>query len=109
MQVCEALADETRDRIVELLARRDLTAGEIAAEFDVSRPAISRHLRVLRESDLVKVTNDATRRIYSLDPAPLRDLARWLDRNQRFWESRFDRLGAHLDEMSRAKKRSKRR
>jgi len=104
MLVCEALSDTTRVQIVELLARRDLTAGEIAANFDVSRPAISRHLRVLRESDLVTVTNDATRRIYRLDPRPLRELRTWLARNERLVEQRLDRLGAHLDDMAAARK-----
>src|SRR6478672_694736 len=102
--VCETLADATRMRIVELLARRDLTAGEIAANFDVSRPAISRHLRVLREGNLVTVTNDATRRIYRLDPQPLRDLQGWLTRNERMIEARLDKLGAHLDDMARKRK-----
>jgi DNA-binding transcriptional ArsR family regulator len=100
MQVCEALADSTRVQIVELLAQRDLTAGEIAANFDVSRPAISRHLRVLRESDLVTVTIDATRRIYRLDPRPLRELQTWLARHERLIEDRLDKLGAHLDDMA---------
>ena len=104
MLVCEALSDATRVRIVELLARRDLTAGEIAANFDVSRPAISRHLRVLRESDLVTVTNDATRRIYRLDPRPLRELETWLARNERLIEERLDKLGAHLDDMAATRK-----
>ena len=104
MLVCEALSDTTRVQIVELLARHDLTAGEIAANFDVSRPAISRHLRVLRESDLVTVTNDATRRIYRLDPRPLRELRTWLARNERLVEQRLDRLGAHLDDMAAARK-----
>jgi DNA-binding transcriptional ArsR family regulator len=104
MMVCEALADDTRVKIVELLAQRDLTAGEIAANFDVSRPAISRHLRVLREGNLVTVTNDATRRIYRLDPQPLRDLQGWLTRNERMIEARLDKLGAHLDDMARKRK-----
>src|SRR5689334_18213608 len=104
MLVCGALADPTRVRIVELLAKHDLTAGEIAANFDVSRPAISRHLRVLREGNLVSVTNDATRRIYRLDPRPLRELGTWLARNERLVEARLDKLGAHLDDMARARK-----
>ena len=104
MLVCEALADDTRVQIVELLARHDLTAGEIAANFDVSRPAISRHLRVLRESDLVTVTTDATRRIYRLDPRPLRELQTWLSRHERLIEARLDKLGAHLDDMAASRK-----
>ena len=107
MMVCETLADATRVRIVELLAQRDLTAGEIAANFDVSRPAISRHLRVLREGNLVTVTNDATRRIYRLDPRPLRELKAWLTRDEREVEARLDKLGAHLDDMA-SKRKAKR-
>jgi DNA-binding transcriptional ArsR family regulator len=103
MQVCEALADETRVRIVELLAGRDLSAGELAAHFTVSRPAVSRHLRVLREAGLTTVSRDAQRRVYRLNPAPLRELEAWIVENRRFWEPRLDALGAHLDEVARTR------
>lgn len=97
MRVCDALGDETRARIVELLATRDLTAGEIADHFDVSRPAVSRHLRVLRESGLVAMTPDAQRRVYRLRIDPLRELMAWLEQQSQLWDSRLDALGAHLD------------
>jgi DNA-binding transcriptional ArsR family regulator len=100
MQVCAALADPIRVEIVELLAERDMSAGEIADRFPVSRPAVSRHLRVLRESDLVTVREEAQRRVYSLNPSPLDDLGEWMERNRRLWERRLDRLGQHLDRMA---------
>jgi len=103
MVVCEVLADDRRVRIVELLAQRDLTAGEIASEFPVSRPAISKHLKVLRDAGLVTVTADANRRIYRLDPRPLSDLAVWLESQWTQWESRLDALGRHLDAKARTR------
>ena len=104
MIVCEALADDRRVQIVELLAKRDLSAGEIADRFTVSRPAISKHLKVLRDAGLVTVTADANRRIYRLDPRPLSDLAVWLEAQWTEWENRLDALGRHLDEKARSKK-----
>lgn len=101
--VCEALADARRVRIVELLAQQDLTAGEIAQQFPVSRPAISKHLKVLRDAGLVTVTADANRRIYRLEPRPLSDLAEWLEFQWTQWERRLDALGRHLDEKSRSR------
>ena len=102
--VCEALADDRRARIVELLAKQDLTAGEIADQFPVSRPAISKHLKVLRDAGLVTVTADANRRIYRLDPQPLGELAQWLELQWTEWERRLDALGRHLDAKSRSRR-----
>jgi len=96
MQALAALADPTRLRIVEMLAERDRDAGELAAAFPVSRPAISRHLRVLRESGLVTVRPQAQRRVFSLDPRPLDELASWLDRYRSFWSQRLDALETEL-------------
>ena len=96
MQALEALADPTRRRIVELLAERDRDAGEIASHFRVSRPAVSRHLRVLREHGLVEARNVAQRRVYSLDPEPLEELDAWLAEYRRFWSNRLDALDVHL-------------
>jgi DNA-binding transcriptional ArsR family regulator len=98
MEVFEALADPTRRHIVELLSRRERAAGEIAAEFHVSRPAISKHLRVLREAGVVDVREVAQRRIYRLDPTSLESAERWLARHRRFWEQRLDALARHIRE-----------
>jgi DNA-binding transcriptional ArsR family regulator len=88
----EALADPTRRRIVELLADGERSAGEIADQFPVSRPAISRHLRVLRETGLVQYREEAQRRVYALDTAPLAALDAWLHRYRGFWGNRMDAL-----------------
>jgi DNA-binding transcriptional ArsR family regulator len=94
--VFEALADPTRRRVLELLAERDRTAGEIASAFTVSRPAVSRHLRVLRAAGLVHARRDAQRRVYGLDATPLREVDAWLDAYRRFWPDRLDALEEHL-------------
>jgi len=95
-----ALADPTRRRIVELLAQRELPAGEIAERFDVSAPAISQHLKILREAQLVSVRADAQRRIYGIDPAGFAELDQWLTRVKRFWPARLDVLERQLRKKS---------
>jgi DNA-binding transcriptional ArsR family regulator len=80
-----ALADPTRRRIVEMLATRELRAGEIARRFDMTAPAVSQHLKLLREAGLVQVRRDAQRRIYAIDPAGLAEMDVWLGRFRRFW------------------------
>jgi DNA-binding transcriptional ArsR family regulator len=92
----EVLAEPTRRRIVELLAERERSAGEIASHFATSRPGISRHLRVLREHGLVRTREQAQRRLYSLDPAPLEELDAWLQRYRRFWANRLDALDTEI-------------
>ena len=78
MDALEALSDPTRRRVVELLGNGEMTAGQIAEEFASSRPAVSRHLRLLREVGLVSVREDGTRRLYQLERQPLADVQRWL-------------------------------
>ena len=97
--VFEALGDPIRAQIVELLAERDLEAGAIAARFDVSRPAVSRHLRVLREAGVVASRGEATKRVYRLRPESLDDLVSWTEKLRRRMEARLDALGAYLDQM----------
>lgn len=91
-----ALADPTRRRIVELLAVRDRTAGDIVGEFDLSAPAISQHLKVLRDAGLVTVRAEGQRRIHSVDPAGFDELEAWLSRTRRFWSQRLDALEREL-------------
>lgn len=98
MKAFAALADPTRERIVEELAGHDLTVNEIVGRFRLSQPAISRHLRVLRQSGLVSVRPQGTARIYHLEPRRLREIDRWLDRYRRFWAGKLDRLEAFMDE-----------
>jgi len=96
MNALEALSEPTRRRIVELLAEHERSAGEIAAHFSTSRPGVSRHLRVLREHGLVHAREEGQRRLYSLDPEPLRELDEWLQRYRGFWSNRLDPLGTEI-------------
>ncbi len=98
MDTFEALADPTRRSIIEMLAAEDMNAGEIAASFPVSRPAVSRHLRVLRETGLVSVKERAQQRVYRLEPDRFAEVEQWLARYTRFWANRLDRLVTLLDE-----------
>jgi DNA-binding transcriptional ArsR family regulator len=93
-----ALADPTRAEILDVIARRPRTVNEIVARFDVSQPAISRHLRVLREAGLVSVVPKGQQRVYRLEPKPLQELDTWLSRYRRFWADRLDALEQHMDE-----------
>ncbi len=104
MNALEALAEPTRRRIVELLADGERSAGEIAAHFETSRPGVSRHLRVLREHGLVRVRDDAQKRLYSLDPAPLAELDAWLARYRRFWTNRLDALDTEIRRQQRQRR-----
>jgi DNA-binding transcriptional ArsR family regulator len=100
MTIFEAVADPTRRQIVELVARRELPAGDIAAAFEVSRPAISRHLRVLRQAGVLSAREDAQRRLYRLRPEALDELDAWIDRTRAFWADRLDSLDVHLQRSS---------
>ena len=96
METLAALADDTRRQIVELLARGEQPAGAIAQRFPVSRPAVSRHLRVLREAGLVHVEARGTQRLYALTPARFDELDSWLTGVRRFWDQRLDALGTEV-------------
>ncbi len=98
MDAYGALADPTRRSIVEMLTSGEMEAGSIADRFPVSRPAISRHLRVLRESALVRFRKDGTKRLYRLDADALNEVTAWAEQMQAFWNDRLDALERHLDE-----------
>jgi DNA-binding transcriptional ArsR family regulator len=88
-----ALADPTRRRIVEMLGDSPRTAGEIHAAFPIAAPAVSRHLRVLREAGLIVehgVPGDKRVRLYALAPAPIGDLSRWLEHLSQAWQEQLD-------------------
>lgn len=91
-----ALADPTRRRIVELLAQSDRTTGELVAEFDVSAPAISQHLNILREAGLVTTRAEGQTRVQSLNPEGLDEIGGWLERTRAFWSHRLDALEREL-------------
>lgn len=108
MQSLLAIADPTRRHIVELLAQGERTAGELVDEFDLSAPAISQHLNVLREAGLVTTRVEGTSRIQSLNPAGLDELGAWLEKTRSIWSSRLDALERELqaeDESARRKKK----
>lgn len=92
MLVFVALADPTRRRIVEMLARGPLTAGEIASRFPVTTSAISQHLKVLRTAKLVRARVAAQQRIYELDTEGLAELESWLDSVGPSWQKRIEAL-----------------
>ena len=97
MPVFSALADPTRVQILDLLRRKERSVSELVDEFELTQPAISQHLRVLREAGLVASRAAAQRRVYSINPAPLRELDRWLEPYRKFWAEELDALERHLD------------
>jgi DNA-binding transcriptional ArsR family regulator len=86
MEAAAAIADPIRRRVLELVRDRELPAGELAQQFEVSRPAVSRHLRVLREAGLVRERKVGRLRLYRADPEPLAELRDWLER---YWDDRL--------------------
>jgi len=96
MQSLLAIADPTRRRIVELLAVRDRTAGELVDEFDMSAPAISQHLKVLREAGLVTVRAEGQTRVQMINPDGFDELDTWLEKTRGFWSNRLDALEREL-------------
>ena len=100
MHAFDVLGDPVRRRILELLAEGESTSGAITAavqaEFAISQPAVSQHLKVLRESGFATVRPEGTRRLYAVDSAPLHEVDAWLDPFRRFWEQRLDSLATEL-------------
>jgi len=94
--VFSALADPTRRAILDELAVRDATVTELCAPFQMSMPAVSRHLKVLENAALISRAQSGKWRTSHLETVPLRDAAEWIDRFRRFWDSSLDRLDTHL-------------
>ena len=107
MQVFVALADPTRRAIVEALAAREQPVGDLVARFGTSQPAISRHLRVLREAGLVRVRADGQRRLYRVDAKGLETIETWLDAHRRKIARQLDALERHLDADDKPKGRTR--
>jgi len=91
-----ALADPTRQQIVKMLAEGALSSGDIARRFDMTPPAVSQHLKTLREAKLVKVRAEAQKRFYELDPEGVGDVADWVNDLRKFWSGKLDALEAEL-------------
>ncbi|NUO54269.1 MAG: winged helix-turn-helix transcriptional regulator [Polyangiaceae bacterium] len=106
MHAFDVLGDPIRRRILELLADGERTSGTvftiIQREFGISQPAVSQHLKILRESGFATVRADGTKRLYAVDAQPLREVDAWLDRFRGFWEQRLDALAT---EIARGKKK----
>lgn len=94
-----ALADPTRRAILALLSLGEASVGELAEPFEMSLPAVSKHLKVLERAGLISRGREAQWRPCRLEAAPLRDVNSWLDSYRRFWEEKFDRLDAYLQEL----------
>jgi DNA-binding transcriptional ArsR family regulator len=91
-----ALSDETRRGILELLHHGSTSVGQLVHRFDLTQPAVSQHLRVLREAGLVRVEKRGRQRVYSLNPESLHPAFVWLQQYERFWTARLQSLGDHL-------------
>lgn len=96
--VFSALANPVRREVMELLLQEDLTAGAIASAFELSRPAVSEHLAVLRSAGLVRETKSGRERIYSLNSAPLMELRDWLEPYERYWKTQLANLAKDLED-----------
>ena len=101
-----ALADPTRRAILGKLASGETTVMDLAKPFDMSLPAISKHLKVLERAGLIARGRDAQRRPCRLDPAPLKEVAQWLEHYRQFWEQSFDRLEGFLRELQKKEKKT---
>ena len=109
MHALDVLGDPVRRRILEFLASGEQTSGAIGqviqADFGISQPGVSQHLRVLRETGFATVRSEGTRRLYTVDPAPLREVDAWLQPFRHYWEHRLDALGVELARGKRARHR----
>jgi DNA-binding transcriptional ArsR family regulator len=98
VDVLTALAEPTRRRIVDALRLRESSVSDLVGALAMSQPAISKHLRVLREAGIVSSRTAAQQRIYRLEPGPFRELDAWLTPYRKLWSSHLDALERHLDE-----------
>ena len=104
-----ALADPTRRAILERLARGEATVNEIAEPFDISLPAVSRHLKVLEGAGLISRGREAQWRPCRLEPAALKGVDDWLERYRRFWTGSFDKMDAYIAQLKRKKTKKEKR
>ncbi len=105
----EILAEPNRRAILSLLVSSEQSVGEIERQLRMSQPAVSKHLRVLRDAGFVEATVDAQRRLYRLKPEPFKEVDAWLDQFRRFWSAHVDALERHLDRMEQSKKNDKKK
>ena len=110
MHAFDVLGDPVRRRILELLAGGEQSSGEVTAviqrEFGISQPAVSQHLRVLRDNGFASVRAEGTRRLYAVEPGPLQEVDLWLERFRGFWDQRLDALATELARGRRDRRRA---
>jgi DNA-binding transcriptional ArsR family regulator len=99
--VFQAVADPTRRAILDRLRQGGQAVNEIAGRFEVSRPAISKHLRVLLDANLVTESREGRHRVYKLNPGPLREVDRWIEQYRRLWAINLQNLKAHVEQKTR--------
>jgi len=108
MHAFDVLGDPVRRRILELLGDGERSAGEVSTvvqgEFGISQPAVSQHLRVLRESGFTSVRPVGARRLYAVDPLPLKEVDEWLEPFRRSWESSYEKLDVLLEKLKKKEK-----
>ena len=108
MHAFDVLGDPVRRRILELLADGETSAGDVAAavgaEFGISQPAVSQHLRVLRDNGFATVRAEGTRRLYAVDPTGMQEVDAWVERFRVFWDQRLDALGTEIARGRRARR-----
>jgi DNA-binding transcriptional ArsR family regulator len=102
-----ALADPTRRAILAKLSRGEASVTELSKPFDISMPAITKHLKVLESAGLISRSREAQFRPCKLEAAPMKEVSRWIEEYRRFWEESFDRLDAYLAEIQAAEKLGK--
>lgn len=95
----QALADPTRRAILARLADGEASVSDLARPFEISLPAVSRHLKVLEHAGLIARTREAQWRRCQLKPGPLKEATEWMERYRRFWDDSFDRMGAYIAEL----------
>jgi DNA-binding transcriptional ArsR family regulator len=100
MTVFDVVAEPNRRRILDLLGAHQRAVGDLVEQLELSQPAVSKHLRILREAGLVEVRGEAQRRLYSVQPEPLRAIDEWLSPYRRMWVTSLDELERHLERMS---------
>lgn len=97
VDVFHAVADSTRRRILDLLAEGERAVMELVSYFRISQPAVSQHLKVLRDVGLVRTRREGRQRMYSLNPEQLKIVAQWVAHYEKFWDERFENLARYLE------------
>lgn len=94
----EVIAEKNRREIIDFLRKKPRTVGEIVEHTKLSQPGVSKHLRILREADLVTITKESQKRIYHINPYPLKEIDKWIEPYRMFWSEKLDALELFLDE-----------